>query len=136
MASLIGLTSDKQEFEKGDFLEYDSSVNVVVDFYGLVDLTKETSCEANDNVPPWTLQDFLGVHNTKDAAIKASAMTYVTETAPPFLILHGEEDNTVPIAQSEAFYQKLQQKGVDFEVDYQAGILEAVTYESGRRKRE
>lgn len=113
MASLIGLTANKPEFEKGDFLEFDSSVGAVVDFYGLVDLTVEISGDANDNVPPWTLQDYLGVNNTKDAAMKASAMNYVTETAPPFMILHGGEDITVPLAQSEAFYEKLQQHGVD-----------------------
>lgn len=113
MACLIGLTAGKQEFEQGDFLEFDSSVNAVVDFYGLVDLTEEISFVANDDVPPWTLQDYLGVHYTEAAAIKASAITYVTETAPPFMILHGEEDTTVPITQSEAFYEKLQEKGVD-----------------------
>lgn len=113
MASLIGLTANQREFEKGDFLEFDSSVNAVVDFYGLVDLTEEVACEENDNVPPWTLQDYLGVNFTLDTAIKASAIAYVTETAPPFMILHGENDSTVPLAQSEMFYEKLQKNGVD-----------------------
>lgn len=112
MASLIGLTADKKEFEKGDFLEFDSSVHAVVDFYGIVDLTEEIFCEAYDNAPPWTLQEFLGVNYTKDVAIKASAISYVTESTPPVMILHGEKDATVPIMQSEAFYEKLKQKGV------------------------
>lgn len=112
MASLIGLTANQHEFEKGDFLEFDSSVQAIVDFYGLVDLTQEISGEANDIVPPWVLQDFLGVNYTKDTATKASAISYVTETTPPVMILHGEKDSTVPLTQSEAFYEKLQQKGV------------------------
>lgn len=58
------------------------------------------------------VQDFLGVNNTKDVAIKASAVSYVTEATPSVMILHGEKDSTVPLAQSEAFYEKLQQKGV------------------------
>lgn len=113
MASLIGLTSGNAEFEKGDFLEVDSSVHAVVDFYGLVDLTEDLRGEPSNDIPSWVLQDYLGVNYTKETAVKASAISYVTENTPPVLILHGGEDPTVPLAQSEAFYEKLRQKGVD-----------------------
>lgn len=44
--------------------------------------------------------------------MKASAVSCVTETTPPVIILHGEKDSTVSLAQSQALYEKLQQKGV------------------------
>ena len=39
-------------------------------------------------------------------------MNYVTKDTCPFLILHGSADDTVPIAQSEALYEKLTDCGV------------------------
>lgn len=113
MASLVGLTADKKEFDQGDFLEYDSSVNAVIDFYGLIDLNIDLGDEGTDDVPPWMLKDYLGLKYTKEDAEKASALTYVTEQAPPVMILHGGEDVVVSMSQSEAFYEKLQEKGVD-----------------------
>lgn len=41
-----------------------------------------------------------------------SPVTYVTDKAPPILIMHGEVDHTVPIAQSQEFYDLLKSKGV------------------------
>lgn len=97
MASLIALTSGNTEFEKGDFLEVDSSVHAVVDFYGLVDLTEDLRGEPSNDIPSWVLQDYLGVNYTKETAVKASAISYVTENMPPVLI-YGGEDPTAPLA--------------------------------------
>jgi pectinesterase len=41
-----------------------------------------------------------------------SPLTYVRSGLPPFLILQGSADKTVPIAQSQAFYEKLKAAGV------------------------
>lgn len=113
IAGLIGLTAGNKEFEQGDFTEYDSSVKAVVDFYGLMDLTELEMGEGNDIVPSWTMEEFLGVGYTPAAAERASAVSYVTKAAPPFLILHGDGDVLVPMAQSEMLYEKLQQMGVE-----------------------
>lgn len=39
--------------------------------------------------------------------------TYVSKDAPPFLIMHGDQDHTVPFRQSESFYAALKKSGVD-----------------------
>ncbi len=40
-------------------------------------------------------------------------MTYVSSNAAPFLIMHGDQDRTVPIAQSETFAAALKKAGAD-----------------------
>ena len=47
-----------------------------------------------------------------EAARKASPITYVSKDDPPFLIMHGDADNTVPFRQSEAFAAALKGAGV------------------------
>ena len=113
IASLIGTTGGIDEFEKGDFLQYDSRVNAVIDYYGIVDMNNSPVRVTGRDVPPWILEDFLEIDYSKDDAAKASAINYVTENTPPFLIFHGSEDQAVPTVQSERLYEKLQEKGVE-----------------------
>lgn len=48
-----------------------------------------------------------------DLAVKASPITYVSKDDPPFLLIHGDKDITIPLSQSESFAKALQEKGVD-----------------------
>lgn len=107
MASLVGVTSECREFDQGDYLEYDSTVRGVVDFYGLTDVNHVFK-SSGENVPYWTLEAFLGVGYTQDMAKAASAVSYVNDNTPPFLILHGTEDIIVPLQQSQIMYDILQ----------------------------
>ena len=72
------------------------------------------------NAPNSPLSKFLGGTLAQKSALarRASPLFYADETAPPFLILHGDADEFVPIAQSEKLYQKLKAAGtsVDFQV--------------------
>ncbi len=45
--------------------------------------------------------------------MKASPVTYVSKDAAPFLIMHGDQDKTVPISQSETFAEALKKAGAD-----------------------
>lgn len=54
-------------------------------------------------------------------AIAASPMTYITKDDPPFLIIHGEEDGTVPVSQSQLFADALKAAGVPTTLDVIAG---------------
>lgn len=47
-----------------------------------------------------------------DELWKRSALRYVAQVATPTLILHGENDNDVPIAEAEQFYVALKDVGV------------------------
>ncbi len=41
----------------------------------------------------------------------------MSKSAPPFLILHGDKDPLVPLAQSEELRDALQKAGVEVELD-------------------
>lgn len=114
IASLLGVTGDIKMYDKGDFLEQSSNVRAVVDFYGPVNFNGD-ALNTREDIPSWATQDFLGSGYGKEDAEKASAVTYVCSQSPPFLILHGNGDELVPISQSEELYEKLQQQGVTAE---------------------
>ena len=59
---------------------------------------------------------WLGAPLTLEKLADASATTYIGADTPPFLILHGMADATVPIALSDKFYAALTAAGV--EADY------------------
>lgn len=42
-----------------------------------------------------------------------SPVSKVTKDAPPFLIIHGMNDHTVPFSQSESLYEALETNGCD-----------------------
>lgn len=123
MASLLGATGDRKELDQGDHLDQSSAVQGVVDYYGVVDLTDASAerdrltAEENhsNDVPYFAFEAFLGVGYGKEEAEKASAIRYISEKTPPFMILHGTKDTVVPMGQSQALYDALQQKGVPCE---------------------
>src|SRR5262249_29063748 len=47
-------------------------------------------------------------------AVDASPVTYVSKHAPPFLIMHGDKDTTVPLSQSETLANALKRAGTDY----------------------
>lgn len=123
LACLAGLTAGAEEFEQGDNLRVDSSVKAVVDFYGLVDFTIP-ALHVSEEIPAWTIQDFLGEDYSEEVARKASAVAYVNENTPPFLILHGTKDQVVPIRQSEVLEEALKRH----HVYYEAYLLEGAEH--------
>lgn len=123
MASLLGVTGNQKELDQGDHLDQSSAVQGVVDYYGVVDLSDASaerdrmSAAANqsNDVPYFAFEEFLGVGYGKAEAEKASAIRYLSENTPPFMILHGTKDTVVPMAQSEKLYDALQKQGVPCE---------------------
>jgi dipeptidyl aminopeptidase/acylaminoacyl peptidase len=53
------------------------------------------------------------VQENKDKAALANPITYVSKGDPPFLIMHGDKDTTVPFSQSELLREALEKAGVD-----------------------
>ena len=123
MASLLGVTGNQKELDQGNHLDQSSAVQGVVDYYGVVDLSDASaerdrmSAAANqsNDVPYFAFEEFLGVGYGKAEAEKASAIRYLSEKTPPFMILHGTEDTVVPMAQSEKLYDALQKEGIPCE---------------------
>lgn len=139
LACLGGVTAGIAEFDRGDWPEQSSAVQGVVDFYGLTDLEHAPCVTGPGALADWTVPAFLGAYAPAGAAARASAIRYISRSAPPFFIVHGSADPLVPIAQSERFYEALMRNGVDAEyyiLDggshgtgefYQSNIMDRVT---------
>jgi dipeptidyl aminopeptidase/acylaminoacyl peptidase len=58
------------------------------------------------------------VGNSHDPALldAASPLAYVTDDAPPFLLIHGDSDGLVPLSQSELLADALAQAGAQQEL--------------------
>ena len=117
IACLLGVTGEDKSLDQGDWLEQSSRVAAVVDYYGLADMTISLKdFEGNNDVPPWMLEETLGVHYTRRQAEAASAVKRVSPSAPPHLILQGLDDAVVSPSQSRNYYEKLRENGVTAEL--------------------
>jgi len=109
LASMVGTTPDVKEFEgNGGWNEVSSKVACVVNASGPVDFTTNFAFKYG------SMRDFLGV-NPKDnpeLARKAMPVTYASKNTCPFLILHGDQDKTIPISDSESLYEGMKKAGV------------------------
>ncbi|MFN8428524.1 MAG: alpha/beta hydrolase [Spirosomataceae bacterium] len=86
----------------------------VVDYYGPVDLI---SMPGSEN--PFAAESvLLGASpiSRPDLAKAASPVTYVDKNDPPFLIFHGEKDESVPNRQSKLMHGWLRAVGVESEL--------------------
>jgi acetyl esterase/lipase len=100
LVALLGTSGATRRFDAGDNLATSSAVQAVCDFYGPTDLLawgKTTGFE------PTVLKEFLGgqILDVPEKVVAASPLTYIGPGMPPFLIVHGAEDRTVPPAQGE-----------------------------------
>ena len=53
------------------------------------------------------------MQENKEKARKASPLAYVSKDSAPFLIMHGDQDKSVPIQQSEALAEALKKAGIE-----------------------
>ncbi len=110
LVALLGTTGGAEELEGNEGNPGESSnVQAVCDFYGPTDLTVSAGWT------PKMVESLLGgsPKNKPDVARLASPVKFVDPKDPPFLIVHGEIDKTVPISQSEELYDLLRKAGVD-----------------------
>lgn len=79
---------------------------------GMSDLAMEFGTEDGPAYDEW----FYGLPYEKpDGFAKSSPMTYIKNARTPTLILHGENDRTDPIGQSQMLYRALKRYGVESE---------------------
>jgi dipeptidyl aminopeptidase/acylaminoacyl peptidase len=79
---------------------------------GMSDLATEFGTEDGPAYDEW----FYGLPYEKlEGFAKSSPMTYVRNVHTPTLLLHGENDRTDPLGQSQMFYRALKRYGVESE---------------------
>jgi acetyl esterase/lipase len=114
LVALLGTTGDVKELEgNGGNLDQSSRVQCVVDWFGPTDFVAWPP-DFNKTVYSFITALIGGPANENpEKARKASSITYVDKDAAPFLILHGDKDNVVPLAQSEDLAKALKKAGVE-----------------------
>ncbi|MBI5304639.1 MAG: alpha/beta hydrolase [Chloroflexi bacterium] len=108
LVALLGTSDASVGFDVGEYLDQSSRVQLVVDLFGPADLPAMFTSNAQvvgNRVFGSTSRDDL-------VLVKASPVTYVSKDDPPFLILQGDQDKTVPLAQSQILHDKLLAGGV------------------------
>jgi len=109
LVSILGLASAKADLEgDGPFQDESSLIQAVccsappADFMNWK--TKSKSSEA-----AWSR--LFGAKADEELKRRASPVTYAFEKAPPFLIVHGTADTTVPVAQGDTLVRLLKEAG-------------------------
>ncbi len=131
LAAMAGTTNGLKDFDKGDNLQVDSTIQCAVDLYGLSDLTKigadyskgvqETHKSAGATEALWVNGSPVfggkdgGILNNLEAAEKANPIHYIHSTSAPMLLMHGTADAVVSPSQTDLLYQALRQKGIPAE---------------------
>ena len=116
LVALLGTSGDVKELEGSNGTPGVSSrVACVVDYCGPSDFLLFARSGFSATNPSGPVSKLLGgpVGEKEEAAKEASPATYVTKDDPPFLVVHGTDDRTVPFPQGETFYEKLKAAGVD-----------------------
>jgi acetyl esterase/lipase len=120
LVALLGTSGGVKEFDVGENLDQSSAVQAVVDYYGPTDLvqfvkTPRYERHSSDDAPEAKLLGGPVLENL-DKAAKANPITYVDAHDPPFLIVHGSADPTVPPNQSELLKDALEKAKVSVEL--------------------
>jgi len=113
LAALLGTSAGITDLEGGTVLGEDaSSVQAVATMASPIDLTcSDRGLGQNDS--PCALLLGGPVEDRLELAQKANPLTHIRSNVPPFLVIHGEQDDVVPIEQSELLVRGLAGAGVD-----------------------
>ena len=113
LSAQVGTTNGAAavEGELGPHLEASSDVQCAIDLFGPTDLheTHRVRGEVASMV-----EDLLGgaPERVPEAAREASPVVHVDPSDPPFMLIHGTRDATVPFAESVALDAALRRAGV------------------------
>ncbi len=113
LVAMLGTAGNVKELEgTGGNLDQSSRVQCVVDWFGPSDLATMGGSHDNPGSPEARLIGGPLGENTEKAR-KASPLTYVGKDCAPLLIMHGDQDHTVPLQQSEVLAGALKKAGVE-----------------------
>ena len=121
LAAFVGTSGDAKEME-GDLGNpgISSRVQAVVDWFGPTDLTlmgsqsgPHTMIHHDDASSPESQLMGGPIQEKRDLARTANPLTYISKDCPPFLIMHGDNDQLVPLGQSVILAKAFVDAGVE-----------------------
>lgn len=113
LAAMAALADDPA-FDVGAFTEFSSKVQAACPWYPPSDVTGfkyDSPVESAASMESLLLGK--NVMLNQEEALKICPVSFVTKEAPPFLIIHGDNDHTVPFEQGEILHDKLEEAGAD-----------------------
>ncbi|MDT5100936.1 MAG: hypothetical protein QOC76_4673 [Mycobacterium sp.] len=108
LASLAALTPGDRQFEGELDSNSDTSVDAAVSIYGRYDWHDRSTPERDgfvDFLESIVVQRHYDRH--EDIYRDASPIARVTDSAPPFFVVHGGSDFVIPVAQAQTFVDEL-----------------------------
>ncbi len=127
LSQMVAVTGNEKQFDKGDNLHVDSTVQAAATLYGISDLRNigagfDEAIQKVHQSPAVTeallvngvaFNEYPGasILSDSDKALAASSLGHIKKNLPPFLIMHGTEDKLVSPIQSEQLYEALKQSG-------------------------
>ncbi|QQR91586.1 MAG: alpha/beta hydrolase [Myxococcales bacterium] len=124
LAALVGTTGHMDNAAVGDYVGISSEVQAVIDWWGPSDFLAMSHqwparCKSHrDSTAASSPESRLlecPVLECPDAARAANPITYLSAKTPPFLIMAGDSDCTVPPKQSELLWAALKRHHVSVE---------------------
>ncbi|KAA5544644.1 alpha/beta hydrolase fold domain-containing protein [Roseiconus nitratireducens] len=118
LAALMGTSGGVKELEgEGGWPDQSSRVQTVLDLYGPTDFKRFVSTKGyeghnRDQSPESKLLGGGEVLSNPDGIARVNPITYIDKDDPPFLIIHGDSDPTVPANQSQTLHEALVAAGV------------------------
>jgi acetyl esterase/lipase len=104
-----------------------SKVQAVCDWFGPTDFLQmaeeakhgDVKNALNADAPESLLSRLIGgpIQQNKEKTEKANPIAFITKDAAPFLIMHGDKDNLVPLEQSEILRDALTKAGVEAKLE-------------------
>ena len=112
----------------GGNADQSSRVQAVCDWFGPTDMSQFFQEAGSENIfkpspKASPINKLFGgpVEEHKELVAQANPITFITKDAPPFLIMHGDKDQLVPVAQSQILADALKAAGVECHLEVLAG---------------
>lgn len=115
LALLLGLSGGVADLEGtvGGNPDLAGAVQAIIDLYGPAGLPELAKNSAR----------FNRAHKfDAQQLIHASPLTYLSADDPPVLIIHGDQDKTVPVEQSKLLHERYQKSGLSSELHIIEGV--------------
>lgn len=107
LSALAGLTPQDRRFQPG-FEDVDTTVQAAVPIYGLFDLVNRSGGTRTDTMEFLEKKVFKSKRAQHMAEWEAaSPLCRIRPDAPPFFVIHGENDSFLPVEQARAFVAAL-----------------------------
>ncbi|MEO6846382.1 MAG: alpha/beta hydrolase [Chthoniobacterales bacterium] len=136
LAGLLGMTAGVKELEgEGGNPEFDSSVHAVCDVCGPSDITRIGIPKYKEGYPSLyeMTAEYLGgpVEENMNLARLVSPLNYIdsAKNIPPYIFIHGDSDEAVPVDESWVFFEALRERGVNVQLRILNGVKHAIPWD-------